>query len=149
MPKAKLTDEQKRRNRVNHNVTSKINYLNKDNHRAIKDSFLEKYTLCEIPIKAALAYYYEQKGCPKEVDSIDIAYTIIRPALRLSGYEIEDDVLIRMFKSGENRNYKSARDLRNGIVHDLNVQDIIEVVSRKDELFLLLDSLCSTLIGLI
>lgn len=50
------TEEQKRRNRVIHNVTSKKNYLDKENRRGVKDRFLEKFILCEIPTKAALVY---------------------------------------------------------------------------------------------
>ena len=61
----KLTDEQKRRNRVIHNVTSKKNYLDKEDHRLIKDAFLEKFVLCEIPTKAALSFYYAQNGSLK------------------------------------------------------------------------------------
>ena len=44
----KLTDEQKRRNRIIHNVTSKKNYLDKEDRRSTKDLFLEKFILCEI-----------------------------------------------------------------------------------------------------
>ena len=135
----KLTDEQKRRNRVIHNVTSKKNYLDKEDHRLIKDAFLEKFVLCEVPTKAALSFYYAQNGEPKDVESIEIAYTTIRAALKKSGYEPDDDILRRVFKANNKRGEKSARDLRNGIVHDLNVNDLMEVMDRKDELFKLLD----------
>lgn len=136
----KMTEEQKRRNRVIHNVTSKKNYLDKEDHRYIKDAFLEKYILCEIPIKAALTYYYAQNGEQKEVESIEMAYTTIKAALKKSGYAPDDDCLRKMFKANEKRGEKSARDLRNGIVHDLNIHDLMELINRKDELFGLLDS---------
>ena len=38
----------------------------------------------EIPTKAALTYYYEQNGKMKEVDSIEMAYTIIKATLKNS-----------------------------------------------------------------
>ena len=135
----KLTEEQKRRNRVIHNVTSKKNYLDKEDHRSIKDAFLEKFILCEIPTKAALQFYYAQTGEPKDVETVEMAYTTIRAALKKSGYEPDDEILKKVFKANEKRGERSARDLRNGIVHDLNVKDIMEVIARKDELFKLLD----------
>lgn len=102
----KMTEEQKRRNRVIHNVTSKKNYLDKEDHRHIKDAFLEKYILCEIPTKAALTYYYAQNGEQKEVESIEMAYTTIKAALKKSGYAPDDDCLRKMFKANEKRGEK-------------------------------------------
>ncbi len=135
----KLTDEQKRRKRIIHNVTSKKNYLDKEDHRSIKDQFLEKFILCEIPTKLVMKYYYSQKGEAKEVDSIEMAYPTIIAALKKSGYDPDEDMLKKVFKADEKRGEKSARDLRNGIVHDLNVKDLMEVMDRKNELFKLLD----------
>ena len=142
----KLTNEQKRRNKIIHNVTSKKNYLDKEDHRAIKDVFLEKFILCEIPTKAALSFYYAQNGESKDVDSIEMAYTTIRAALKKSGYEPDDNMLKKVFKANEKRGERSVRDLRNGIVHDLNVRDMMEVMERKNELFKLLDDYYEILI---
>ena len=135
----KLTDEQKRRNRIIHNVTSKKNYLDKEDRRSTKDLFLEKFILCEIPTRLILTYYFSQNGEAKEVDSVEMAYTTIIAALKKSGYNPDEDMLKKVFKAKEKRGEKSARDLRNGIVHDLNIYDLMEVMDRKNELFKLLD----------
>ena len=68
-----------------------------------------------------------------------MAYTTISAALRTTGYEPDEIVLKRLFKANEKRGCRSARDLRNGIVHDLNVRDLEELMNRRDELFDLLD----------
>jgi lysine/ornithine N-monooxygenase len=59
----KLTDEQKRRNRVIHNVTSKKNYLDKEDHRLIKDAFLEKFVLCFYRLRPS---FHTLKGAIKK-----------------------------------------------------------------------------------
>ena len=68
-----------------------------------------------------------------------MAYPTIITALKKSGYDPDEDMLKKVFKADEKRGEKSARDLRNGIVHDLNVKDLMEVMDRKNELFKLLD----------
>ena len=68
-----------------------------------------------------------------------MAYTTIIAALKKSGYNPDEDMLKKVFKAKEKRGEKSARDLRNGIVHDLNIYDLMEVMDRKNELFKLLD----------
>lgn len=113
--------------------------MDKEEHRFTKDTFLEKFIFCEIPTKAALDFYYAQKGEQKDVKSITMSYSIIKAALKKSGYNPDEDILEKVFKANNKKGEKSARDLRNGIVHDLNVKDLMEVMSRKDELFKLLD----------
>lgn len=145
MQKNEQTEIQKCRKKIIHNVTSKINYLDKDRHREDKNTFLEKYTLCEILVRNALSYYHEKKGEPTEDKNIELKYTAIGAALKMSGYKIDDNTLQMMYQMGNKRKEKSARELRNGIVHDLKVQDIMEVVNRKKDLFKLLDQFYSDL----
>lgn len=139
MGKKKLTDEQKLQNKILQNVHSKKNYLDKADNRAVKDKFIETFILCEIATKVVLAYYYKVNDKEKNIEDIELGLNSIKPALRLAQYEITDDVLEKMFKAKKKRGERSARDLRNGIVHNLTVKDIQEVISRKDELFSLMD----------
>lgn len=145
MGKKKLTEEQKLRNRVIQNVNSRRNFLNRVGYRETKDEFIEKYVLTEVAIKNILSSYYKFKGDEKEVESIEMGLTTIKAALKLTGYVPEDNTIDKMYKAKQKRGLRSARDLRNGIVHDLNVQDIQEVIDRKDELFKLLDDFLSFL----
>lgn len=139
MAKKKLSDEQKLKNKVVQNVTSKKNYLDKSDNRKTKDMFLEKFFLCEIGLKTVLNYYYKKQGQEKEADDIEMGLSTIKAALKLAQYNIPDDTLERMFKAKKKRGERSVRDLRNGIVHDLAIPDLQEVITRKTELFGLMD----------
>lgn len=139
MAKKKLSDEQKLKNKVVQNVTSKKNYLDKSDNRKTKDTFLEKFILCEIGLKNVLNYYYKKQGQEREADDIEMGLSTIKAALKLAQYNIPDDTLERMFKAKKKRGERSVRDLRNGIVHDLTIPDLQEVITRKNELFGLMD----------
>ena len=125
MAKRKLSEEQKLRNRIIQNVNSRSNFLNREGYRDIKNTFIEKYVLTEIAVKNVLTSYYKNKGEPKDVESIEMGMSTIEAALKQAGYNFDDDILIRMYKARQKRGERSARDLRNGIVHDLNVNDIV------------------------
>lgn len=147
MAKKKQSDEQKLQNRIAQNVCSKKNFLDKADNRVAKNVFIEKFVLCEIATKSVLSYYYKVNGKEKADKNIELGLNTIKPALHLAKYDIADEVLEKMFKAKMKRGERSARDLRNGIVHDLAVRDIQEVISRKDELFNLMDNYLSIFIG--
>lgn len=140
MATKKLSEEQKLRNKVTQNVNSKKNFLNRLAYRETKDAFLEKFILCEIALKAILQNYFSSRNEDKKVEALEMGSSTIEAALKVAGYKPSEEQLKMMFKAKQNRGQKSARDLRNAIVHDLNVNDIKEVVDRKDELFELLDN---------
>lgn len=145
MAKKKLSDEQKLKNKVVQNITSKKNFLDKSDNREVKDTFLEKFILCEIGLKTVLNYYYKYQGQEKEATDIEMGLSTIKAALKLVQYNIPDDTLERMFKAKKKRGERSVRDLRNGIVHDLTIPDLQEVIARKDELFGLMDEFVAAL----
>ena len=147
MAKKKVTDEEKLRNKIIQNVNSRRNFLNRDGYRDAKDSFIEKFILTEIAVKSILADYYKKKGENKEVESIEMGITTIKAALKMAGYAIDDDIVDKMYKAKQKRGVRSARDLRNGIVHDLNVKDIQEVFDRKTELDDLLNTFLDSLLA--
>ena len=147
MAKKKLSDEQKIRNKIRQNVISKRNFLDKDSNRAIKDQFVEKFVLCEIALKSVLSNYYKTQGKEKEIDNIEMGLSSIKAALKLAHYDIKDENLEKLFKARRKRGERSARDLRNGIIHNLTIPDLQEVTNRKDELFKLLDDFTSLLIS--
>ena len=55
------------------------------------------------------------------------------------GYNPDDGIIKKVFKVNIKRGERSAMDLRNGIVHNLNSNDLMVVMDRKAELFKLLD----------
>lgn len=135
MARKKQTDERELRKRILKNVCLKMNFLDKANNRAVKDQFIEKFVLCEIATKNVLSYY----GKEKDVEKIKMRLDTIKVALCHAQYDVDNEMLEKMFKAKKKRGERSARDLRNGIVHDLKVPDIQEVIGRKDELFNLMD----------
>ena len=139
MAKKAITEEEKLRNKVIQNVNSRRNFLNRNGYRTTINLFVEKYILTEIAVKNVLSDYYKKKKEPKEVESIEMGITTIKAALKQAGYVIDGDIIDKMYKAKQKRGEKSARDLRNGIIHDLNVKDVQEVIDRKEELDELLD----------
>lgn len=58
----------------------------------------------------------------------------VKAALKKAGYTVDDDLMDRLFSGTgifSQRGSKSARLLRNGIEHEMNVKDLQEVVDRK------------------
>lgn len=139
MARKKQTVERKLQKRILQNVCSKRNFLDKANNRAAKDQFIEKFVLCEIATKNVLSYYRKVNGKEKDVENIEMGLNTIKAALCHAQYDVDNEMLEKMFKAKKKRGERSARDLRNGIVHDLMIPDIQEVIRRKDELFNLMD----------
>ena len=114
--------------------------LNDNDNRAIKDRFLEQFTMCEMVARKAIFIHKKSNNKRVNEKSIKLQISAIKQALKNTGYIYESDMIDDLFKTREKRGEKTAKDLRNGIVHSLNVNDIREVVERKEELFSLMDS---------
>ena len=71
----------------------------------------------------------------------------IKAALKHAQYDVRNENLEKIFKAKKRRGERSARDLRNGIVHDLTEPDLQELIKRKNELFRLLDDFTTLLIS--
>ncbi len=144
----KLPEDVKLRRRIRRTVESKKNYLDKpgrETYRQIIGAFLEKFVLCEAGTKKALSSYYQKNGNPKEIEDINMPLTDIKKALEDAGFDINSMPVDGMFKKNNNRGAKSARDLRNAIVHDLSSEDIGELVDRWSDIEATLDSYLSWL----
>ena len=135
MPKSPL---QLARDKI-HNINE---YLAQDNHRAIKDRFLEKFMLCEIGYKELLKHYYKSRNKKFNEDDLKLSMQTIPKVLSHFRISIDMQTLKEIYSTAnefKKRGTKSARMLRNGIVHDLNVQDTGEVIDRQEHLFQVLD----------
>lgn len=133
----KLTEDQKLRRLIKRNIESRENFLNKvgrEHYREIISIFLERFILCEVGMKKALAAYYKSKGEERSIEDINMPITDIRNALGYAGLEVEVDIINKMFKKNTIRGEKSVRDLRNAIAHELSVNDIQELVDRWTEI---------------
>ena len=144
----KLAPDVKLRRVIRRTVESKRNYLEKPEragYRLIICTFLEKFVLCEAGTKRALSSYYRNAGNPKNVEDMNMPLTDITAALDEAGFDVNAMQLDKMFKKNNKRGEKSARDLRNAIVHDLTAEDIDELINRWQEIQATLDLYLSIL----
>lgn len=147
MAKKKLSEEQNIRIKARQKVVSRREFLNQLNNRAIKDQFIEKFVFCEIAIKTVIRDYYKIQRSEKETENIKMGLPTIKAALKHAQYDVRNENLEKIFKAKKRRGERSARDLRNGIVHDLTEPDLQELIKRKNELFRLLDDFTTLLIS--
>ena len=91
---------------------------------------------CELACKLIIMEYNAAKKKTISYKDVKMQIQVIIAACRHVGLSISNDVLYRLFSSSEKRGQRSAKILRNDIVHSLSINDIKEVDSR----FMALDS---------
>ena len=110
-------------------------YLNIDNHRQLKDAFLEKYSKCEVLCREILRKYLNEKDKNASEKIINMDLRIIKPALSNLGYIFDDrKLLTRIWGQEKKKGASSCRFLRNKITHELMERALHEVVERNAEL---------------
>lgn len=111
-----------------------------------RHDFIDKFTLCDVTCKAVLESYAKAKGTYKPGKFVDLNMKSIPHAMNYFGLSIPKHVLNGVFGGTgqyKKRGTKSAKKLRDGIVHAMNKEDISEVVSRYDDLMTLMDTFLS------
>lgn len=110
-------------------------YLSIDNHRQLKDTFLEKYSKCEVLCRPLLRKYLKSIGEFTSDEDIGMELQDIRCALSEEGYNFDDNKLLtRIWGKNNTLGSSSCRYLRNKIIHELMIRALHEVVDRSDEL---------------
>jgi len=100
-----------------------------------KNDFVEKFILCEIAYKTLLREYKISRNERYTEEKLTINMKQISSVLRFFSIQIESNILSHIFSSKEKRRgQKSAKLLRNGIVHSLDAGDMLEVFRRQNEL---------------
>jgi len=111
--------------------------LNEENVRESRDVFIEKFILCETLYKIVLKKYLVINNKYTSDGAMKIQIKQVKAALKKAGYTVDDDLMDRLFSGTgifSQRGSKSARLLRNGIEHEMNVKDLQEVVDRYQNL---------------
>lgn len=108
-----------------------------------KDRFIEKFILCEIAYKTLLIEYKKSKNEQVDQKNLKLHMKTIPLVLKFAGIDIGEHVLKSIFSSQGNRNNKSAKQLRDAIVHNLSIPDINEVYLRRNKLNSYLDEFLS------
>ncbi len=114
--------------------------------RGIRYAFIDKFTLCDLTCKAVLESYEKAKGTFKQGSFMDLNMKRIPSAMNHFGLSIPKHILNGVFGGSaqyKKRGTKSAKKLRDGIVHGMNKEDIKEVVSRNTDLNNLMDTFLS------
>lgn len=110
-------------------------YLSLDNNRQIKDSFLEKYSKCEVLCRPILREYLKNIGEFTSDEEMGMELQNIKDALSDASYIFEDNKLLtRIWGKGKDKGSSSCRFLRNKITHELMERALHEVVERATEL---------------
>lgn len=95
--------------------------------------FLNVYFQLESVLRKLCHYHREGLSKPritKEFQSLNIQY--VRSAAKSFGIRLPEDSLTEVLDSSKTkRNEKSARELRNAIVHQWSIPDIIEIAERE------------------
>ena len=96
------------------------------------DSFLEKYFQCELAcVEMIKDYRTDKKDDDKE---IKIIVQTIKSSMNHIGINANDLLLNNLFSSNRKSGQRSAKKLRDGIVHELSREAIREVINRYHEL---------------
>lgn len=114
------------------------------NLRQAKDEFLEHFTKCELLYKSVLTDYKTEKKQDISEEKLVLDMSVIPAVMRYAGITMNKDTLLDpLFSSTDpykRRNAKSAKQLRNGLVHRLSVEDMEEVLMRRECLITLMNN---------
>ena len=105
-----------------------------------KDEFLSKFALCEIVCKSVIEYYKKAQDESVDIKEIKLDMRSIPSAFAKFNYDIDRHILTEIFGASKKRGQKSAKKLRDCIVHALSEEDILEVIDRRVYLYSVMDS---------
>jgi hypothetical protein len=100
------------------------------------EKFLLQFVSFEAAVRLVGHYYLarnNQKRKPTSHEPLNIE--VVRRSLKHFGVQISDALLDNLLASKTKRDHKSARDLRNGLVHHWRIEDVKEVETRFENLF--------------
>lgn len=97
--------------------------------------FLEKYFLCEIASKEMLVGYQNEIGEHLEYKDAKMDLRKLKPAFNHYGLGLSNDVLKRLFAAKTPKGQRrSAKNLRDSVVHGMTRQNLAEIDSRYSQL---------------
>ena len=110
------------------NKVRQYNAFDKEKEELIKN-FLLEFAKCDSIYKDIL------KEVTNELNNDAIDMRIVNPALKHAGYSINRAILEGVFGRGNKIGTMSCKWIRNRIVHNMDEDAILELDSRKNELF--------------
>lgn len=102
------------------------------------DSFKNKFNLCESVYKVILKKHQNVKGNKKVY--LKLTMTQIPFAMKFAGYNVDRDLLNRLFGSETKKGRQSIKKLRDSVTHSIKQSAVDEIKARERELFNDMDS---------
>ena len=143
MKKSKNTSmkSQNRKKRASTRIRQVQDKLNSGNSRHHVNTFLEKYFLSEIATKEMLVGYQTAKGEHLEYGKAEMHYDDIKNAFKHYNLGLSEELIKRLYLGKAPKGVKrSAKKLRDSLVHGMTVQNITEVDDRYNQLITDLDA---------
>lgn len=127
---------------IGREIKKKKDYLADAEKKKAKDGFIEKFTLCEFCCKKLIEDHKQKAKKGQNNSQIKLHMHTIRASMKNIDY---NDDSLKMIFSGRydiynRRGTYSAKNLRNSILHELNLGSMEEVFNRKAELDELMNS---------
>ena len=118
---------------------------NNPEKRDVKNTFIERFILCEILCKEAMLDYWHDNGKKldkTDTEGINLWPDVIKNAIGPDTYhDFSEEFLLQIFGGKDNKNnpYRikgnySAKMLRDKITHELLITAIDELYNRRDEI---------------
>lgn len=105
------------------------------------DEFKNKFNICESVYKVILAEHQKRKGKPASA-YLKVYMTQVPYALDFAGYTFDRTLLNELFGASSEKG-KTVKKLRDETTHGINEKAVLEIASRKDELFGYMDAFLS------
>lgn len=94
--------------------------------------FISLYIDSEFLAQRIVSY---KRGYENKNDFLALNYQELAKSLKLFKFSVSAALIKEIFKSGNGlRNQKTPRQLRNGLMHEKSIRDIVEIEARYDEL---------------
>lgn len=116
------------------------NYLNENPEilNAVNE-FKNQFTFLEMAYKNLLKSYLSTTNKVDKENDLRLNLNQIPAVLKFHKINISEDILNSIFSMKDKyikRNTKSAKALRNAVTHEMTIQDLNEIYSRRNELSL-------------
>ena len=96
--------------------------------------FLEKYIECEVVCKELIVSYKATTKNPVNYDDVEIKLQTVKSAVYSKSLKIEENTLHRIFDATTTKGRRSAKKLRDAIVHRMPNSELKEVHHRYKDL---------------
>lgn len=135
--------------KMHNEIKNKLNEFNSisENIENKIETFKYKYAECEIIYKIILSYYKNIEKDDKAKRNLKVNMNQVKPAVKYGNYNIDDDLLKKIFGSSEKVSKRSAKKIRDDLNHSMSKSVINELNTRYSELMRYMDNYLDVIKG--